>query len=85
MKTVAFSKDRVDAGEIERHVAHDRKEHMQRGYFAVVWRDDAGRYCRMARRGVGSFRSLRAQASPSLPQQSLRRSSTLITTLPVRE
>lgn len=36
MKTVAFSKDRVDAGEIERHVANDRKEHMQRGYFAVV-------------------------------------------------
>jgi hypothetical protein len=37
MKTVAMSKDQVDANEIEWHVADDRRRHTQRGYIAVVF------------------------------------------------
>ena len=36
MKTVAFSKPQVDAGEIEWHVADDRKRHTSRGHTAVA-------------------------------------------------
>lgn len=35
MKTVAESKDRVDAAEIEWHVSDDRLRHKRRGYIAV--------------------------------------------------
>ena len=37
MKTVTTSKEQVDAGEIEWHVADDRKRHTRRGYAAVVF------------------------------------------------
>jgi hypothetical protein len=35
MKTVAESKNQVNAAEIERHVADDRRRHTHRGYTAV--------------------------------------------------
>jgi len=36
VKTVTVSKERVDAAEIEWHVADDRRRHTRRGYIAIV-------------------------------------------------